>query len=65
MTEAEVIRAAAAAFKRRDKLAAELRVLDTEINRLVRQFEVVERVWMMTPLKLRHEVDRRIRKKAA
>jgi hypothetical protein len=65
MTEAEVIRAAAAAFKRRDKLAAELRVLDTEINRLVRQFEVVERVWMMTPVKLRHEVDRRTRKKAA
>jgi hypothetical protein len=65
MTEAEVIRAAAAAFKKRDKLAAELRGLDVEINRLVRQFEVVERVWMMTPVKLRHEVDRRIRKKAA
>jgi hypothetical protein len=65
MTEAEVIRAAAAAFKKRDKLAAELRALDVEINQLVRKFELVERVWMMTPVKLRHEVDRRVRKKAA
>ena len=65
MTEAEVIRAAAAAFKKRDKLAADLRATDAEINRLVRQFEVVERVWMMTPVKLRHEVERRVRKKAA
>ena len=65
MTEQEVIRAAAAAFKKRDKLAAELRALDVEINQLVRKFELVERVWMMTPVKLRHEVDRRVRKKAA
>lgn len=65
MTEAEVIRAAAAAFKKRDKLTAELRALDVEINQLVRKFELVERVWMMTPVKLRHEVERRTRKKAA
>ena len=65
MTEHEVIKAAAAAFKKRDKLAAELRALDVEINQLVRKFELVERVWMMTPVKLRHEVDRRVRKKAA
>lgn len=60
MTEQEVIKAAAAAFKRRDKLAAELKAADAEISELVRAYSLAMKLWGFTPTMLRHAVDARL-----
>ena len=64
MTEQEVIQAAAAAFKRRDKLAAELKAADAEISELVRAYSLAMKLWGFTPTMLRHAVDARLGKAA-
>lgn len=64
MTEQEVIKAAAAAFKRRDKLAAELKAADAEISELVRAYSLAMKLWGFTPTMLRHAVDARLGKAA-
>lgn len=60
MTETEVIKAAATAFKKRDKLAAELRAADAEISELVKQYSMAMKLWGFTPTMLRHAVDARM-----
>jgi hypothetical protein len=64
MTEHEVIKAAAAAFKKRDKLAAELRAADAEISGLVREYSLAMKLWGFTPTMLRHAVAARLGKAA-
>lgn len=64
MTEQEVIKAAAAAFKKRDKLAAELKAADAEISELVRAYSLAMKLWGFTPTMLRHAVDARLGKAA-
>lgn len=64
MTEQEVIKAAAAAFKRRDKLAAELKQMDAEISDLVRAYSLAMKLWGFTPTMLRHAVEARLGKAA-
>lgn len=60
MTEQEVIKAAAAAFKRRDKLAAELKAADAEIAELVKAYSLAMKLWGFTPTMLRHAVHARL-----
>ena len=64
MTEQEVIKAAATAFKKRDKLAAELKQADAEIAELVRAYSLAMKLWGFTPTMLRHAVDARLGKAA-
>ena len=46
---------AAALFARRDKLAAKLAVLDSEIKRITMTYSEATRVWGFTPMMLRRE----------
>jgi hypothetical protein len=46
---------AAALFAKRDKLAAELTALDSEIKRITMTYREATRVWGFTPLMLRRE----------
>jgi len=60
MTDTEVIHKAAAAFKRRDQLAADLRAADQEIKDLVKQYSMAMKMWGFTPTMLRHAVEARL-----
>ena len=64
MTEQEIIKRANAAFKKRDKLAAELKAADAEISELVRAYSLAMKLWGFTPTMLRHAVDARLGKAA-
>jgi hypothetical protein len=46
---------AAALFAKRDKLVAELAVLDSEIKRITMTYREATRVWGFTPMMLRRE----------
>ena len=46
---------AAALFAKRDKLAAKLAVLDSEIKHITMTYREATRVWGFTPLMLRRE----------
>lgn len=46
---------AAALFAKRDKLASQLAVLDSEIKRITTTYSEATRVWGFTPLMLRRE----------
>lgn len=60
MTDArDIAKAAAGAFKRRDKLAAELAVLDHLIKQHTRDYGTATRVWALTPLMLRQACEAR------
>lgn len=59
MTEIEVMRKAAVAFKRRDKVAADLRAIDEEIKELVKEYSIAMKLWGFTPTMLRHAVELR------
>ena len=65
MTEHEVIKAAATAFKKRDRVAAELAAIDAEIAVLVRDYSVTMRKWGFTPLMLRRAVEARMGQRVA
>ena len=52
-------RAAAGAFKRRDRLAAELAVLDHLIKQHTRDYASATRTWGITPLMLRQACETR------
>lgn len=60
MTENEVIKAAADAFKRRDQVARELQEIDNEIKGLVREYSMAMKMWGFTPTMLRHTVEARL-----
>lgn len=59
ITAADIAAVAAEAFRRRDELAAELRLLDTIIKGLTRDYGTAARVWGLTPLMLRHACEAR------
>ena len=46
---------AAVLFAKRDKLVAELAVLDSEIKRITMTYREATRVWGFTPMMLRRE----------
>lgn len=60
MNEEEVIAAAAAAFKRRDRIAGEMEAVDAEIGGLLREYTQAKRMWGFTPLMLRRAVAERL-----
>jgi hypothetical protein len=60
MTDIEVIKAAADAFKRRDQVARELQEIDNEIKGLVREYSMAMKMWGFTPTMLRHTVEARL-----
>jgi len=60
MTEREVIAAAAAAFERRDRIAAEMEAVDAEICGLLKEYTQAKRMWGFTPLMLRRAVAARL-----
>lgn len=65
MNEHEVIKAAAAAFEKRDRVAAELEAIDAEIAGLVKDYSLSMRMWGFTPLMLRRAVEARMGRKVA
>ena len=60
MAENDVIAAAAAAFEKRDRIAAEMRAVDAEIEGLLREYTQAKRTWGFTPLMLRRAVIERL-----
>lgn len=56
MTEREVIVAAAAAFKERDRIAGEMESADAQIMGLVKEYSLLMRMWGFTPMMLRRAV---------
>jgi UDP-galactopyranose mutase len=59
MTEEQIIKASAAAFKKRDKTAAELHKIDNEIKDLLKEYSLTKKTWGLTPSMLRHAVTAR------
>lgn len=55
----DIAKAAAGAFKRRDKLAAEMAVLDHLIRQHTRDYGSAVRTWALTPLMLRQACEAR------
>ena len=55
----DIARAAAGAFKRRDKLAAEMAVLDALLRQHTRDYGTAARVWGLTPPMLRQACESR------
>jgi hypothetical protein len=59
MTETQIIKAAASAFKKRDKMAANLQKIDNEIKDLVKEYSLIKKTWGLTPTMLRNAVTAR------
>jgi hypothetical protein len=55
----DIAKAAAGAFKRRDKLAAEMAVLDLLLRQHTRDYGSAVRTWAITPLMLRQACEAR------
>lgn len=53
------------ALVKRDRLAAQLRQADLELSNLTQRYRVEAKVWITSPLMLRHAVEARIGKKLA
>ena len=53
------------ALIKRDRLAAQLREADQELSSLTQRYRVVSKIWITSPLMLRHAVEARIGKKLA
>ena len=53
------------ALVKRDRLAEQLRQADTELSQLTQRYRVEAKVWITSPLMLRHAVEARIGKKLA
>ena len=53
------------ALVKRDRLAAQLRQADMELSTLTQRYRVEAKVWITSPLMLRHAVEQRIGKKLA
>lgn len=53
------------ALVKRDRLAAQLRQADMELSNLIQRYRVEAKVWITSPLMLRHAVEQRIGKKLA
>lgn len=55
----DIAKAAAVAFKRRDKLAAEMAVIDLLLRQHTRNYGEAVRTWGLTPLMLRKACEAR------
>lgn len=53
------------ALVKRDRLAEQLRQVDRELSGLTQRYRVEAKVWITSPLMLRHAVEMRIGKKLA
>jgi hypothetical protein len=53
------------AIVKRDRLAEQLRQADVELSQLTQRYRVEAKVWITSPLMLRHAVEARIGKKLA
>jgi hypothetical protein len=53
------------ALVKRDRLAAQLRQADLELSNLTQRYRNEAKVWITSPLMLRHAVEQRIGKKLA
>ena len=53
------------ALVKRDRLAAQLRQADLELSSLTQRYRVEAKIWITSPLMLRHAVEARIGKKLA
>lgn len=60
MTDHEVILKARDAFNERDRVARELREVDSKIQVLVTDYSLATRVWGFTPMMLRQAVRARL-----
>jgi hypothetical protein len=61
----EILSDARKALVKRDKLAEQLRQVDMELSGLTQRYRVEAKVWITSPLMLRHAVEARIGKKLA
>ena len=53
------------ALVKRDRLAAQLRQADMELSNLTQRYRAEAKIWITSPLMLRHAVEQRIGKKLA
>ena len=53
------------ALVKRDRLAVQLRQVDQELSSLTQRYRIEAKVWITSPLMLRHAVEARIGKKLA
>jgi hypothetical protein len=53
------------ALVKRDRLAEQLRQADLELSGLTQRYRTVSKIWITSPLMLRHAVEARIGKKLA
>lgn len=53
------------ALVKRDRLAEQLRQADMELSSLTQRYRIEAKVWITSPLMLRHAVEARIGKKLA
>ena len=53
------------ALVKRDRLAAQLRQADQELSSLTQRYRTEAKIWITSPLMLRHAVEQRIGKKLA
>jgi len=53
------------ALVKRDRLAEQLRQADLELSQLTQRYRTVSKIWITSPLMLRHAVEARIGKKLA
>jgi hypothetical protein len=67
MTDAldNILTDARKALVKRDRLAEQLRQADLELSGLTQRYRVEAKVWITSPLMLRHAVEARIGKKIA
>jgi hypothetical protein len=60
-----VLSEARKALVKRDRLAEQLRQADLELSQLTQRYRTVSKIWITSPLMLRHAVEARIGKKLA
>lgn len=67
MTDAvnNILSDARKALVKRDRLAEQLRQADLELSQLTQRYRVEAKIWITSPLMLRHAVEMRIGKKLA
>lgn len=67
MTDAvnNILSDARKALVKRDRLAEQLRQADMELSQLTQRYRVEAKIWITSPLMLRHAVEARIGKKLA
>lgn len=53
------------ALVKRDRLAEQLRQADMELSSLTQRYRIEAKIWITSPLMLRHAVEARIGKKLA